>query len=99
MSLGSRSEAFSSATAGSSTTWQPKRCSGDAGRPRRGFDYKGRHREVMGGRSWTELFFLDEAVALAAGHRPCFFCRRAAAEAFRGAWAAAIGIEDAGCAA
>ena len=46
-------------------------------------DYKGRHREVMGGRSWTELFFLDEAVALAAGHRPCFFCRRAAAEAFR----------------
>ena len=38
-------------------------------------DYKGRHREVMGGRSWTELFFLDEAVALAAGHRPCFFCR------------------------
>jgi hypothetical protein len=49
-------------------------------------DYKGRHREVMGGRSWTELFFLDEAVALAAGHRPCFFCRRAAAEAFRTAW-------------
>jgi hypothetical protein len=35
-------------------------------------DYKGRRREVMGGRSWTELFFLDEAVALAAGHRPCF---------------------------
>ncbi len=50
-------------------------------------DYKGRHREVMGGRSWTELFFLDEAVALAAGHRPCFYCRRAAAEAFRSAWA------------
>lgn len=40
----------------------------------------------MGGRSWTELFFLDEATALAAGHRPCFFCRRDAAEAFRGAW-------------
>ena len=36
-------------------------------------DYKGRHREVMGGRTWTELFFRDEAVALAAGHRPCFF--------------------------
>src|SRR6476620_12262288 len=35
-------------------------------------DYKGRRRELMGGRSWTELFFLDEAVALAAGHRPCF---------------------------
>jgi hypothetical protein len=41
----------------------------------------------MGRRSWTELFFLDEAVALAAGHRPCFFCRRLAAEAFRAAWA------------
>src|SRR5437762_1081745 len=51
-------------------------------------DYKGRHREVMSGRSWTELFFLDEAVALAAGHRPCFFCRREAAVAFRAAWAA-----------
>ena len=50
-------------------------------------DYKGRRRAVMGGRSWTELFFLDEAVALAAGHRPCFFCRRRAAEAFRDAWA------------
>src|SRR5262249_7185510 len=44
-------------------------------------------RTVMGGRSWTELFFLDEATALAAGHRPCFFCRRSAAEQFRAAWA------------
>ena len=33
-------------------------------------DYKGRHREVMVGRSWTELFFLDEAVALAAVSPP-----------------------------
>jgi len=56
-------------------------------------DYKGRRREVMGGRSWTELFFLDEAVALAAGHRPCFFCRRQDAEAFRAAWARAQGGE------
>jgi hypothetical protein len=54
-------------------------------------EYKGRRREVMGGRSWTELFFLDEAVALAAGHRPCFFCRRQSAEAFRAAWARARG--------
>jgi len=54
-------------------------------------DYRGRRREVMGGRSWTELFFLDEAVALAAGHRPCFFCRRQCAEAFRAAWAKARG--------
>lgn len=57
-------------------------------------DYKGRRRQVMGGRSWTELFFLDEAVALAAGHRPCFFCRRAAAVAFRAAWAAGRGAKE-----
>ena len=51
-------------------------------------DFKGRRREVMATRSWTELFFWDEATALAAGHRPCFFCRRADAVAFREAWAA-----------
>jgi hypothetical protein len=39
-------------------------------------EFRGWRREVMGGRSWTQLFFLDEATALAAGHRPCFFCRR-----------------------
>ena len=49
-------------------------------------EFKGRRREVMGGRSWTELFFLDEATALAAGHRPCFFCRRDDANRFRAAW-------------
>jgi len=41
-------------------------------------EWKGIRRDVMGGRSWTELFFLDEATALAAGHRPCFLCRREA---------------------
>src|ERR1700690_3387073 len=50
-------------------------------------DYKGWRRTPMAGRSWTEIFFLDEATALAAGHRPCFFCRREAAERFRAAWA------------
>ena len=40
-------------------------------------------RTVMGPGSWTELFFLDEATALAAGHRPCFFCRRDAAQDFQ----------------
>ncbi|NLS01539.1 hypothetical protein HGP17_32295 [Rhizobium sp. P38BS-XIX] len=50
-------------------------------------EYKGRRREVMANRSWTELFFLDEAVAFAAGHRPCFYCRRGAAKAFRACWA------------
>jgi hypothetical protein len=49
-------------------------------------EFRGRRREVMGGRSWTELFFLDEATALAAGHRPCFFCRRDDVLKFRAAW-------------
>ena len=56
-------------------------------------EYKGAHRAVMGTRSWTELFFLDEATALAAGHRPCFACRRAAAERFRAAWAQGNGVD------
>lgn len=55
-------------------------------------EFKGRRRQVMATRSWTELFFLDEATALAAGHRPCFFCRRADAAAFREAWARGQGI-------
>jgi len=49
-------------------------------------EFRGWRRKVMGGRSWTELFFLDEATALAAGHRPCFFCRRDDANRFRAAW-------------
>jgi hypothetical protein len=49
-------------------------------------EFRGRRREVMGGRSWTELFFLDEATALAAGHRPCFYCRRDDANRFRTTW-------------
>jgi hypothetical protein len=55
-------------------------------------EFKGRRREVMGGRSWTELFFLDEATALAAGHRPCFFCRRDDANRFRAAWEEGNGL-------
>jgi hypothetical protein len=55
-------------------------------------EFKGRRREVMGGRSWTELFFLDEATALAAGHRPCFFCRRDDALRFSAAWEAGNGV-------
>jgi hypothetical protein len=51
-------------------------------------EFRGRRRDVMGGRSWTELFFLDEATAFAAGHRPCFFCRRDDANRFRAAWEA-----------
>jgi hypothetical protein len=44
--------------------------------------FRGRRRSVMATRSWTELFFLDEVTALAAGHRPCHFCRRADARRF-----------------
>ncbi len=54
-------------------------------------DWQGRKRQVMTGRNWTELFFLDEAVALAAGHRPCGYCRRAAYSAFVTAWTDHVG--------
>ncbi|MGL4287913.1 MAG: hypothetical protein ACRCVA_16320 [Phreatobacter sp.] len=53
--------------------------------------FKNRRRKVMG-RGYTELFFLDEPTAFAAGHRPCFECRRAAAVRFAGAWAVAKGL-------
>ena len=55
-------------------------------------DFRGRRRDVMATRSWTELFFLDEATALAAGHRPCFYCRRDDAQAFAAAWAKGNGL-------
>ncbi len=45
--------------------------------------FKGWHREVMQPNNYTELFFMDEATALAAGHRPCALCRRAAYLAFQ----------------
>lgn len=57
----------------------------------------GRRRDVMGrngrngGAGWTELFFLDEVTALAAGHRPCFFCRRERALHFARCFAAGAG--------
>ena len=52
-------------------------------------DFRGRRRALMQPGRYTELFFLDEAVALAAGHRPCAECRRAAFDRFRAAWARA----------
>jgi hypothetical protein len=57
-------------------------------------EFRGWRRKVMGGRSWTELFFLDEATAFAAGHRPCFFCRREDANRFRAAWQQGNGVAD-----
>lgn len=55
-------------------------------------DFRGRHRTVMTPGRYTELFFLDEATALAAGHRPCFECRHADARAFAVAWARGNGL-------
>jgi hypothetical protein len=52
-------------------------------------EFRGRRRPIMRPRRYTELFFLDEAVALAAGHRPCAECRQAAYQSFRAAWTAA----------
>lgn len=57
-------------------------------------EFRGRRREVMRRQSWTELFFLDEATAFAAGHRPCFFCRRDDANRFRAAWEQGNGTSD-----
>ena len=49
-------------------------------------EFKDRRKPVMGRGTYSSLFFLDEAAAMAAGHRPCFECRRPAAEAFVAAW-------------
>ncbi|MCC6381801.1 MAG: hypothetical protein IT304_04790 [Dehalococcoidia bacterium] len=49
--------------------------------------YRGWHREVMTPGRYTELFFLDEATAFAAGHRPCALCRRPDFRRFLVAWA------------
>jgi hypothetical protein len=57
-------------------------------------EFRGRRRKVMERRSWTELFFLDEVTAFAAGHRPCFYCRRDDANRFRAAWEEGNGVQD-----
>ena len=54
-------------------------------------DFKGRQRDVWG-RYYTELFFLDEPTALAAGHRPCFECRRKDAQVFAAKWQQALSL-------
>jgi hypothetical protein len=48
--------------------------------------FRGRHREIMTPNRYTELFFLDEATAFAAGHRPCFECRRDDFNRFKTLW-------------
>lgn len=55
-------------------------------------DFRGRRRDPMPEGRWTALFFLDEVTALAAGHRPCCYCRRADYLAYAGAWQRAQGL-------
>ena len=55
-------------------------------------EFRGRWREQWLPGHFTWLFFHDEAVALAAGHRPCAECRRASYNAYRAAWADALGV-------
>jgi hypothetical protein len=58
-------------------------------------EFRQRHREVMTPHRYTELFFLDEATALAAGHRPCAECRRADYRRFQTMWKSHCGPADA----
>ena len=59
--------------------------------------FRGRSRSPMSHGAYTELFFLDEAVACAAGHRPCAECRNEDFRAFKTAWAKGTGLPaDAG---
>lgn len=57
-------------------------------------EFRGRYRVVMCPNRYTELFFLDEAVAFAAGHRPCAECRRERYNAFRRAWRGSLRHSD-----
>lgn len=54
-------------------------------------NYKDARRSVMTPNRWTEVFFLDEATAFAAGHRPCGFCRHADFKRFKELWIIANG--------
>jgi hypothetical protein len=54
-------------------------------------EFRERHRIIMRPHSYTELFFLDEATAFAAGHRPCAECRNADYRRFRALWASCHG--------
>jgi hypothetical protein len=49
-------------------------------------EFRGRHRRVMAPNRYTELFFLDEATAFGAGHRPCAECRHADYQRYRSLW-------------
>jgi hypothetical protein len=55
--------------------------------------FRGRWQEQWRPHHYTFLYFYDEAVSFAAGHRPCAECRREAYNAYRGAWAQALGVD------
>ena len=55
-------------------------------------DFRGRQRTIMAPGSYTELFFLDEATAFSAGHRPCGTCRKDALSTFKRCWREAKGL-------
>jgi hypothetical protein len=57
-------------------------------------DYQGVSRDPMPPGRWTALFFFDEAVALAAGHRPCAYCRRTDFLRYADAWARGHGLTE-----
>ena len=54
-------------------------------------EFNGRKREVFGNSTYSELFFLDEATAFSAGHRPCSSCRPGRYEEFKSRWLATNG--------
>jgi hypothetical protein len=56
--------------------------------------FRGRRHPLDAARVWTPLFFLDDALALAAGHRPCGECRRAEYGAYRAAVTEALGASE-----
>ncbi len=56
-------------------------------------EFQGRWREQWQPGHYTSLFFHDEAVSFAAGHRPCAECRRESYDAYRAAWAQELGVE------
>jgi hypothetical protein len=55
-------------------------------------EFRGRWREQWQPHHYTFLYFHDEAVSLAAGHRPCAECRRDSYNAYRSAWAVGLGV-------
>ncbi|MFT5706099.1 MAG: hypothetical protein ACI9ES_000370 [Oceanospirillaceae bacterium] len=52
--------------------------------------FKGAKRALFSAHNYTELFFLDEATAFSAGHRPCAYCRRSRFNEFKQSWLRAI---------